>query len=115
MATMQPPMMPPGAQPEAEPMDPMGTDDQEQGYCIEIKVSPGGTFKVSVESAAFEAKEHEAAGEEADGGSRECKSVKEALTLALEIFKNDGQMPVAGEADDAFMAGYGGDTAPKAP
>jgi len=112
MATMQPPMMAPGAQPGAEPTDPNGTDDQTGSYTIEIEVRQDGTFAVSVESGAQEAAEGQG-GMDDDKGAKECTNVKEALTIALGIVKNGGEMPDMGADDAAFMQGYGGDTGAK--
>lgn len=95
-------------------MDPMGTDDQTGSYTIEIEVRQDGTFAVSVESGAQEAAEGQG-GMDEDKAAKECTSVKQALTVALGIVKNGGEMPDQGADDAAFMQGYsGGDTGDKA-
>lgn len=75
--------------PDAEMQE--GEDDG--SYCIEIKVSPDGSFTVGVESSAYEAAEEqgaEAAGESKEEG-KTYSSIKEALTAVLDIVKNKGQ------------------------
>jgi len=94
-------------------MDPAGTDDQSGSYVIEIEVRQDGTFAVSVESGAQETAEGQG-GMDDDKGAKECTTIKEALTVALGIVKNGGEMPDMGADDAAFMQGYGGDTAAKA-
>ena len=94
-------------------MGPAGTDDQSGSYTIEIEVRQDGTFAVSVESGAQETAEGQG-GMDDDKGAKECTTIKEALTVALGIVKNGGEMPDMGADDAAFMQGYGGDTAAKA-
>lgn len=96
----------------------MGADPQQQGYCIEIRVPTNGPMTVGVEPLSEEASEEGAEdggegagageGSDADSGSQgtPVRSKKEALTLALSIMNNEGQMP--GQADDQFQQGYQG-------
>jgi hypothetical protein len=93
-----------------------GQPEDDGGYSIEIRVSGNKDISVCVEGGADEAAEDQGgaggeAGEEDDSGGgmskyTPCKSIKEALTLALEIFRNDGEMP--GQADDQFQQGFEG-------
>jgi hypothetical protein len=79
------------------------------GYCIEIHVGADGKLSVEVESEAEEAQEEgaEAGGEAGETGSP-ASSIKEALTMALAIYKNNGQMPDDTGADEAFQQGVSG-------
>ena len=121
MATAQPMPMSPDDQ------DPTGGGDDTQtgaqgdgAYVIEIRVSANKEITVCVESGSEEDAEEQGgdAGGDPDGGdygasgddnSVPVKSIKEGLTLALEIFKNDGQMPQ--QADDQFQQGFQGASA----
>lgn len=97
------------AQPQQETPDPAmaQADDDAGSYTIEIEVSADGSMTVSVETAAQEGAEQPGADESADEAqSRPASSIKEALTIALEIFKADGKMPQAGADEQAFNAGY---------
>lgn len=123
----------PTAQPQAAyaaPMDdstdaagagaPDTDESQDDGsYVIEIRVGGDKSISVCVESGADEAGEESGGGEGAGEASEDdaggdsgmgdyvpCKSIKEALTLALEIFRADGQMP--NKADDDFQQGFQG-------
>jgi hypothetical protein len=99
------------AQPQADPEDLQdgGADEgaeqgqaQGGGYCIEIHVKPDGSLSVSTEPENEEYAE--------DGGQQDmgkpAANIKEALTMALEIFKADGQMPDDGGADADLDAGF---------
>ena len=91
-----------------------GAEPAESGYKICIAVDGAGKISVGVEN------EGGAAGEPADGsdsGSEDedaemgamqpASSIKEALTMALEIYKADGQVP-SSSADDDFASGFAG-------
>lgn len=88
--------------------------DSLDGFLVIIHKAKDGTLSVGVETDKEEAAEAgqggemaESAGEQADDGFREVGSPKEALTLALEILRNDGKMPDdGGQADAEFNAGY---------
>lgn len=88
------------------------SDDSQQaqsGYVICIHVGGDGTLSVGTESDQEEA-------QEAQGGSGDdaqdmedyepAKNIKDALTMALEIYRNDGQMP--SQADSNFQQGFDG-------
>ena len=81
-------------------------------YTIEISVTPDG-ISVGVESADQENAEQGAAGAAGGAGGEAAtpvKSIKEALTLALEIYRADGEMPETSgtSPEDAMDAGYSG-------
>ena len=78
---------------EAEPTN--------QGYTIEISVLPDGTFSVSSESIETEAVEE--TGEPGSEVGQQAKSFGEALKIALDIYKADGNL---GNAQADFMAGF---------
>lgn len=80
--------------------------EAEGGYTIEIAVSGDDSMTVSVESAGQEGAESGMA--EASEGVP-AKSIKDALTMALAIYKSNGQMP-QGESDQdaSFNEGFGG-------
>lgn len=100
----------------------LGAADAGQGqddgsYVIEIRVGGDKTISVCVERGSEETSEEGAAdqGGPADAGdygggsddtSVPVKSIKEALTLALEVFRNDGEMPK--QADEDFQQGFTG-------
>ena len=75
-------------------------------YTIEISVTPDG-ISVGVESADQESSEESGAGG-AGGGSEATPvpSIKAALTMALDIYRNDGQMP-EGNGEDDMASGFG--------
>jgi hypothetical protein len=84
------------------------------GYTIEITVTGDGKISVGVESADEENAEESGAGgdqgESADQESAEAKpfkNIKDALTYALQIYKNDGEAPEDdGASEDAFQSGF---------
>lgn len=114
--------------PAADPADDMsggaGAGDPDAGaqpdggdgsYVIEIRVGADKQITVCVEQGAEEAGEEQASdagggdpagGDDGDDQSTPVQSIKAALTLALEIFKADGQMPA--QADDDFQQGFQG-------
>lgn len=73
----------PQAAPMAEPEGDMG------GYTVCIAVAPDGQMSVGVEG----------------GEMRPAADNKEALTMALEILKNEGKV-MEDEGDAQFAAGY---------
>jgi hypothetical protein len=82
------------------PQDPMqaapaGAMPEESAakFTIEISAMEGGSCTVAVESAAQEASEGSPEGEAAEAAPVQVNSIKEALSLALEIYRNGGQMP----------------------
>lgn len=107
-AGMQPGAAPAGQEPGMEAEAPAG-------YEICIRVGGDGKLSVGVESGQAEATEA-APGmepgatpmpEEAGGQYMPVESIKEALTMALDIYRADGQMPGdGGMADAEFDAGY---------
>lgn len=110
MATAQPMM------PDDQPADDdtgMAQPKDDGSYCIEIRVGSDKQITVSVDRGAGgpdagadmddDAAEYDES-DQADGVP--CKSVKEALTLALEIYRANGEMPQA--ADEDFQQGFKG-------
>lgn len=86
------------------------------GYTICLKVAADGGISVGVEREGAEMAEAMPSapgaapaemGAEAESESyMPAASIKEALTTALEIYRNDGQMPDGGQADAEFGSGY---------
>ena len=76
------------------------------GYTICIEVEPDGSLSVGVEQEAAMAPQAEAAEEASETGYKPAKNIKDALTMALEIFKNNGEIQ-QGQADDDFQADLG--------
>lgn len=108
----------------AAPMGEAETDDS--GYVIQIRVSGDGKLSVSVENERGEAPESAEGPEGAEGSGADpsenedaemspdmpAKDIKAALTMALAIFKADGDASAAGAgkaASDGFQAGYAED------
>jgi hypothetical protein len=120
MATAQPmPASPDDQDPSAGGAGTQQPGEGDGSYVIEIRVSANKEITVCVESGSEEDEEEQGgqggAGGDPDGGdygasgddnSVPVKSIKEALTLALEVFRNDGQLPQA--ADDQFQQGFEG-------
>ena len=107
---------------------PMGADAEtdDGGYEIRIKVSGDGKLSVCVENERGEAPESAEGPEGAEGSGADptenedaemspympAKDIKAALTMALAIFKADGDASAAGAgkaASDGFQAGYAED------
>lgn len=79
------------------------------GYTIEIAVSADGKISVGCESAAAEGAEAGAEGApEAAMATQPAKDIKDALVIALGIYKNNGEMPEADDSDAQFASGYKG-------
>lgn len=97
MATA-PMMDPTQAPPEAEPMEAQGG-----GYEICIKVASDGSMTVGVVQEGQE-------GPEPAEGFQAVSGVKEALTLALEIYKSNGGAPQSSspEVQKQFAQGFAG-------
>jgi hypothetical protein len=80
---------------------------------IELKVDAQGNISGCVESAADESAEESGGGEGAEGGDDGMSeytpfgSIKEALTWALGVYKNDGTAPESDADTKAFSSGYG--------
>ena len=98
------------ADPTQMPQDPLQDDPNAQteqvapedaGYEIVIKVSGDGTIKVGVEAG-----EQEEAGED-ESAYQPVSGIKSALQVAMDIFKNAGQMQDAQAGQDSMDAGYG--------
>ena len=90
-------MDPTQAPPEAEPMETQGG-----GYEICIKVAADGSMTVGVVQEGQEPAE--------DAGFQAVSGVKEALTLALEIYKSNGGAPQSSspEVQKQFAQGFAG-------
>lgn len=117
-----------GADSTAGPSSTMGGGDGSQSgsYKIEIRVGADKSLSVCVEQGEDGDSGY---GADASGGSGGAdstmggdstmdsgsgdtvpvKSIKEALTLCLEIYRNDGQLPQ--QADEAFQQGFQGGSA----
>ena len=97
--------------PNAPPMptDGAGAEPAEDTYTIEIEVDrTTGAITVSVEDAATEnAEGGEGAGDDTDNDMT-VKSFPEALKMALDIYKADGQMGGMKQDQGQFDAGFGG-------
>lgn len=100
MAMMPPqdPMAGPDAAPEAAP---------DGGYTVCLTVTPDGAMTVSVEPAAQEA------AEASEPAGTPVKGLQEAMSMIMDIVKNNGEMQSNGDAD--FAAGFGGAEAPANP
>ena len=85
---------------QAEPQD-------DGGYTIEIDVTSDGQISVSVETDGQEDAEQQGGGED-EGNAMPAKNIKDALTIALAIFKANGQMPAPDTSDSDFNEGFGG-------
>jgi hypothetical protein len=93
------------------------TDDAPQegqegqpGYCIEIQVGSDGKITVGVEPAEAEAQE----GSEPKGSP--VANIKEALQVAMDIYKNGGQVMDANAGEADFASGFAsGPTQPEGP
>jgi hypothetical protein len=105
------------AQPSVPQGDPTGTSaqtpddasDAQGAYEICIKVGADGSLSVGVEQEGQEAAPGAEGAEDDDSGFQPAQSIKDALTMALEIYKSNGGAPT-NNADMAsqFKAGFGG-------
>jgi len=86
---------------QAPPADPAMTEGEQApaGYVIEIYVGADNSLSVNVEDASAEGAEG------AEPAGQPVQSIRDAVSLVLDIFKNAGQMQDGGDAD--FAAGYG--------
>ena len=75
-----------------------GATDAPAGYCIEIYVMPGGTFKVKKEM-----KEEPPMMEEAGTPEMTADNIGDALKLVLDILEKEG----SDMADEQFDEGFG--------
>jgi hypothetical protein len=83
---------------------------QQSGYCIEIHVSADNQITVGVEPESAESAEGET---QPDNGGQAVSSIREALQVAMDIFKNGGQVMDAESGDGDFSAGFA--SGPKMP
>lgn len=72
-----------------------------------------GKISVGVESSDQENAEESggdpsAAPMDDSGSAQPAKDIKSALVMALEIYKNNGEMQEADDSDEQFAAGYQG-------
>jgi len=82
-------------QPPAQATEGMDTAPAEEaGYTLCINVSPDGKLAFGVEREGMEPT------------YKPAESIKDALTMALEAYKADGQAGDDGMADQEFSAGY---------
>lgn len=98
MATMPPNIggqsqMQPPAQ-VTEGADTAPAEGADTGYTLCINVTPDGQLAFGVERDG------------AEPTYKPAESIKEALTMALEAYKADGQMGDDGMADQEFDSGY---------
>ena len=120
--------MPTSAAPTADPStdpsaDPSADPSESQGYTIEIIVAADGTITVDVEqgadddsgsdsgdgSAAGGADGGDGSGDDESGNSpTPAKNIKDALSIALDLYRNQGQMTAVGAPSDDMQAGYNG-------
>lgn len=70
------------------------------GFVIEITCTADGKISVGIETADQKNAE--------EGAAQPAKNIKDALVLALQIYKNNGEMPEADDSDSQFSQGYGG-------
>lgn len=81
-------------------------------FCVEICVMRDGTFTVAAEDSAYEGAERE--GAEQAGMSKPAaetfQSVKDAMTAALSIIKNGGEMQDSGAEKSMMAEGYKGNS-----
>jgi len=92
---------------QTDQSDQMEGEENDNGidYCIEIRVMKTGQVLVGVESGEQEAQEEQNNGQEDE--LTPAKSIKEALSMALDIFKSGGEMPDMQGGMDQMNAGYG--------
>lgn len=83
----------------------MGEESTEQGagFTICIKVSPDGSVKVGTEPYA----------EEDEKNLSPVKNIKDAMSIALDIYKNQGQIPELGEGEEDFDSGFAPKSTPR--
>ena len=97
--------------PPAPMMDPMAgpaAATEQGGYTICIDVGGDGALSVSVEGLAAEPAEGMGAPEAmAEPMAQPAGSIKEALTLALAAYKDNGKMPDMQGQSDQFEQGFG--------
>jgi len=83
--------------------EPNGEDDS---YTIEIEVGSDGQITVRVESAATEGQESTGNEQQDEASGQTVDNIKAALSLALQAYQNNGQLPTnpQGEQDAAASA-----------
>jgi len=81
-------------------------DDKGIDYCIEIRVMKTGQVMVGVESGEQEAQEEQDNGEEDQ--LTPAKSIKDALSMALDIYRSGGEMPNPEGNMEEMNSGYSG-------
>ena len=101
-------MTPPTAM--TDPMADPAAATEQGGYTICIAVGGDGALSVAVEGLAAEAAESAGgvgeAAEAAEPKSQPAGSIKEALTLALAAYKDNGKMPDMQGQSDQFEQGF---------
>lgn len=117
MATMMPPgpaMTP--ADPSAAGMDPNAAETASPGYKICIAVDAQGQITVGTEDedaappaapGAMSAGQP-ASEDDSDESMQPVANIKDALTMALQIYKSNGQMSAPSDEQDQFKAGFSG-------
>lgn len=118
----------PSADPNADPSaDPSASGDgSEQGYTICIVVDAQNNISVGVvpgTDADSDQDDDASQGGGASGGDDQsgsggssdsdqdfapAKNIKDALSVALDIYRNDGQIGAMTNADDDMASGFGG-------
>lgn len=96
------------APPEGMAPEAMGEEGGAGAYTICISVAADQTLSVSVEKGTEAAEGMDpAAAPEAPSSPVPAKTIKEALTMALETFNAKGVLPQNNQgADESFDAGY---------
>lgn len=111
MATMPMQSMPTD---QAAPTDP-AMQDKAAGYCICIHVDAEGALSVGVEDEGAEEAQESPEGMGAMENEQDeyanftpAKNIKQALTMALEIYHADGNMPESSPSamSEGFKSGY---------
>ena len=116
--------MPTSAAPTADPStdpsaDPSADPSESQGYTIEIIVAADGTITVDVDQGAdddsgSDSGDGSAAGGDGSGDDESgnsptpAKNIKDALSIALDLYRNNGEMTAASAPSDDMQAGYNG-------
>ena len=104
--------------PMTDPMADPAAATEQGGYTICISVGADGALSVSVEGLAAEPAEGMGGAPEAMGAaeptSQPAGSIKEALTLALAAYKDNGKMPDMQGQSDQFEQGFGSVSAGRA-
>lgn len=89
-----------------EPLQPEVAELEETGFEIIIKVDGQGQISVGVEREGEAEVEGEAMGLEAETQFTPASSIREAMQIALDAYRAQGDMSASTVADDSFNAGF---------